>query len=275
GLISGLVLGVSTAFLIEYLDDTAKSSEDVSQILGLNTLGTVVRFPKVRKLRDGLVTIEKARSPYAEAYRSLRTNLQFSSLANPAAALVVTSAGPREGKSTTLANIGVAIAQSGKRVILADTDLRHPSLHKFFGLPEEPGITNVLLGEIHNLDSVLRETEVPGLHVLVSGTHPPNPAELLASRLMGGLVEALKQRADIVLLDSPPILPVTDATLLAAKAGSVLWVIDAGTTRTDVLRKAKEALAQVDAKILGVVLNRASEASAYGYYYWFFAVSSG
>ncbi len=269
GFVVGLMLGVGAAFLIEYLDDTAKSSEDVTRVLGLDTLGNVSLFPKAEKLASGLVTVEVPLAPFTEAYRNLRTNLQFALLGQHSSALVVTSAMPGEGKSTTLANLAVVMAQLGKKVILVDTDLRRPTLHEFFGVPKEPGLTNVLIGDIQNLDSVLTETKVPNLRVLSSGKHPPNPAELLASDLMGKLIEVLKNKADYVLFDAPPILPVSDALLLAAKTGNILLVVGAGETRTEALRKAKESLQQVNAKVLGVVLNRITRGHAYGYPYYY------
>jgi len=271
GLVVGLMLGVGVAFLIEYLDDTLKSSDDVNRVLSLPTLGAVVRVPHMGTDQGILITVAAPRSPYAEAYRNLRTNLQFALLNNAApSSVVVSSAEPEEGKTTTVANLAVVIAQMGKKVILVDTDLRRPTLHKVFNLPPGPGLTDLLLGESPSIDAVLSETLVPGLRVLVSGTPPPNPAELLASDWMGKLVVALKQRADIVLFDSPPILPVTDAALLAAKTGNLLWVVGAGTTRTERLRSAREALTQVDTKVLGIVLNRVTAGRGYGYYYYYY-----
>lgn len=270
GLVVGVMLAVGTAFLIEYLDDTAKSSEDVQRLLGLNTLGTVMLFPNIAQPRDGLVTVHSPRAPSAEVFRNLRTNVQFALLDHSSTALVVTSAEPGEGKTTTLANLGAVVAQMGKKVILVDTDLRRPTLHQYFDLKPEPGLTNVLLGEVKNLESVILETTVPGLRVMVSGTIPPNPAELLSSPRMDHLIDGLKKQADLVLFDSPPVLPVTDAALLAAKTGNLLWVVAAGKTRSDALRKAREALGQVEAKILGVVLNKMSAGrGGYGYYYYY------
>ncbi|MBI3914793.1 MAG: polysaccharide biosynthesis tyrosine autokinase [Chloroflexi bacterium] len=269
GLVVGLMLGVGTAFLIEYLDDTMKSSADVQRVLDLSTLGAIVTFPgNPADSRKTLITVDSPGAPYAEAYRNLRTNLQFSLLGDAAVALTVTSAVEAEGKTTTIANLGVVMAQMGKRVLLVDTDLRRPTLNKYFGLPAQPGLTNLLLGQIQNIDAVLNETAVPGLRVLCAGPVPPNPAELLASNWMDKLIQALKQRADIVLFDAPPVLPVTDAALLAAKTGNLLWIVAAGKTRTDALRRTREALAQVETKILGVVLNRVSATEGYGYYYY-------
>lgn len=271
GLVVGLMLGVGVAFLIEYLDDTLKSSDDVNRVLGLPTLGAVVRVPSMGTDQGTLITVESPRAPYAEAYRNLRTNLQFALLNDTSpSSLVVSSAEPGEGKSTTIANLAVVMAQMGKKVILVDTDLRRPTLHRVFKLPPGPGLTDLLLDESPSIDPLLSDTLVPGLQVLVSGTPPPNPAELLASERMGKLVVALKQRADIVLFDSPPILPVTDAALLAAKTGNLLWVVGAGTTRTEHLRRAREALTQVDTKVLGIVLNRVTAGRGYGYYYYYY-----
>ncbi|MGB3905811.1 MAG: Wzz/FepE/Etk N-terminal domain-containing protein, partial [Anaerolineae bacterium] len=181
GLISGAVLGVSTAFLLEYLDDTIKTAEDVSEELELSTLGNVTRIPGIKKLRDGLIALRQVRSPLVEAYRTLRTNVQFSLLGNPSTSILITSASPKEGKSTTLANLGVVMAQAGKRVILADTDLRRPTLHEFFNVPREPGLTDLLLEEKPEVEKFLLPTEVEGLSVLPSGPLPPNPSELLSS----------------------------------------------------------------------------------------------
>ncbi len=274
GLVVGLMLAVGVAFLIEYLDDTVKSSDDVTRALELSTLGTVARFP--HEPDRSLITMDSPRAPYAEAYRNLRTNLQFSMLGSDSAALVVSSAEPGEGKTTTVANLGVVMAQMGKKVILVDADLRRPNLHQLFNLHPEPGITNVLLGEMRKLDEALVETSVPGLRVLTCGTIPPNPAELLASAWMEKLVDALKQRADVVLFDSPPILPVTDAALLSAKTGNLLLVIAAGKTRTDTLRRVHEALGRVNAKVLGAVINGMGTGRGYGYnYYYYYYTKDG
>ncbi|MBI5303187.1 MAG: polysaccharide biosynthesis tyrosine autokinase [Chloroflexi bacterium] len=272
GLAIGALLGLGLAFLVEYLDDSVKNSDDVSRVLELGTLGTVVRFPKGTK--SPLVAVDAPRAPYVEAYRNLRTNLQFSFAVDAAATLVVTSAEPGEGKSTTIANLAVVMAQMGKRVMLVDTDLRRPTQHLLFGIPAEPGLTDVFLGE-QTLDQVVRATQVPGLHLLASGRLPPNPAELLASTWMDHFIALLKERYDIVLFDSPPILPVTDAILLASKTKHLAWIISAGKTRTETLRRAREALAQVDAKILGVVLNRVTGGSGYGYYYYYYYSKDG
>jgi len=268
GLAVGVMLAAGIAFLIEYLDDSLKSSEDVSRVLELSTIGNVARFPKGTK--NPLVVLDAPRAPYAEAYRNLRTNLQFSLAVDSANALVVSSAEPGEGKTTTMANLAIAMAQMGKRVILVDADLRRPSLHQLFRVPPEPGLTDVFL-QHQTVLQVVRETGQPGLHLLTCGKIPPNPAELLASAWMDQLIDALSKQYDMLLFDAPPILPVTDAVLLAAKTKHLLWVVFAGKTRADALRRAREALAQVDAKIVGVVLNRMASGRGYGYYYYYYS----
>lgn len=268
GFAVGVMLAAGIAFLVEYLDDSLKSSDDVNRVLGLSTIGNVARFPKGSK--SSLAVLEAPRAPYAEAYRNLRTNLQFSLAVDASNALVVSSAEPGEGKTTTIANLAVTMAQMGKRVLLVDTDLRRPSLHHLFRVPPEPGLTDLFLRD-QTLAQVVRETSQPGLFLLACGKIPPNPAEVLASAWMDQLVDTLKQQYDIVLFDSPPILPVTDALLLASKTKHLLWVVAAGKTRSDPLRRAREALAQLDAKILGVVLNRMSAGRGYGYYYYYYS----
>jgi len=276
GLISGAVLGVSTAFLLEYLDDTVKTTEDLEQGLGLTALGHITRIAPVKELRDALVTTMSSKSHVVEAYRILRANVEFAGINNPGGAILVTSAGPKEGKTTTLANLGVVAAQAGKRVILVDSDLRRPTLHKFFGLERERGLTTLLLEAEPDLNTALQPTEVAGLRVLVSGPLPPNPADLLGSPQMARLIKMLKERADLVLFDSPPALAVADASLLAARTSGVILVVDTGETRRDAVRRAKEALEKAEARMLGAVLNRERRGGrGYGYYYYYYYSDEG
>ncbi len=214
-----------------------------------------------------LTTLLNPRSPISEAYRSLRTNIEFSSLDDPLHTLVVTSAGPEEGKSTTLANLAVATAQAGKRVILADCDLRKPSLHTLFGFDNDTGITSMVVNEQLIASPPLRETEVPGLFVLCSGALPPNPSELLASRRMEEIIKSLTAQADIVFLDAPPVVAVTDAAVLASKVDGVLLVIRVGKTRREHARRAVNLLQKVNARLIGSVLNNAPfDSVVQGYY---------
>ncbi len=212
-----------------------------------------------------LITLTDPRSPVSESYRTLRTNLSFSSLDKPLRTLVITSAAPDEGKSTTAANLAVTMAQGGKKTILVDCDLRRPSLHTIFGKSAEPGLTNMLLDE--NSSPPLQKTEVENLHLLASGAKPPNPADLLGSNKLDIVIERLLESADIILFDAPPVIAVTDAAVLGSKVDGVLLVVKAGKTRRDHAERAKETLEKANVHIIGVTLTNAPKDSALGGYY--------
>lgn len=212
-----------------------------------------------------LITLTDPRSPVSEAYRTLRTNLSFSGLDTPIRSLVVTSPAPDEGKSTTIANLAVTMAQGGKRTILVDCDLRRPGLHELFGLRPEPGLTNLLLEQ--NGEPFLQDCGVEGLQLLASGPLPPNPADLLGSMKIDSLLELLTSKADIVLLDAPPVIAVTDATVLGAKVDGVLLVIRAGKTKREHAERAKELLEKANVRIVGAALTNAPKESGLGSYY--------
>jgi non-specific protein-tyrosine kinase len=215
-----------------------------------------------------LVTLTQPRSPAAEAYRALRTNLIFSSLDRPLATLLVTSAAPDEGKSTTLANLAVTIAQGGRRTVVVDCDLRRPTQHTLWGLSAGGrGLTSMVLESDGLSNPPLTNVGIENLSVLPSGPLPPNPADLLGSRRMEEIVAALKARADMVLFDAPPVLAVTDAALLASKLDGVLLVVEAGGTRREHAQRAKELLEKLNIRIVGVVLNNAPVDSSMGVYY--------
>jgi non-specific protein-tyrosine kinase len=207
--------------------------------------------------KDSLVTLTDPRSPAAEAFRALRTNLIFSSLDHPLTTLLVTSAAPEEGKSTTLANLAVTMAQGGRKTILVDCDLRRPRQHEIFGVPDQPGLTTMVLDPAGSDDPPLVATEVENLWLLPAGPLPPGPADLLGSRRMEALISTLKARADIVLFDAPPILAVTDAALLASKLDGVLLVVSAGRTKREHAQRAKELLEKIHVRIVGTVLTNA------------------
>jgi len=263
----GLMLAVVAAFLMEYLDDTIKTPDDVDKVMHLTTLAGVSRIPGDR-LREKLITVKHPKSPVSEAYRVLRTNLQFSSLDKPLRTLVVTSPNPSEGKSTTVANLGAVMAQTGKRVVLVDADLRRPVLHRIFELDNKTGLTDMLLREGLVIDGHLQPTGVENLRLLNTGPLPPNPSELLGSQRMTALIERLKEEADLILFDSPPSLAVTDASVLATQADGVLIVANAGRTRRNPAKESVERLQQVGANLLGVVLNRLQPGKG-GYYYYY------
>lgn len=214
---------------------------------------------------SALITLRDPASAAAEAYRTLRTNIQFSSLDKPIHTLLVTSTAPDEGKSTTLANLAVTMAQAEQRVLLVDCDLRRPSLHQLFGVSNEQGLTSAIL-EQGEAPLPIQPTAVPGLSLLPSGPLPPRPADLLGSRRMEALIARLRAEADIVLFDTPPVVAVTDAAVLATRMDGVLLVLQAGRTRRDRAREARQKLEKVKANIIGVVLNNAKLEAGYGYY---------
>ena len=263
----GLALSVCGAFLMEYIDDTVHSAEDVRKDLGLAVIGSIADI-KGKDYASKLMPIKQPRSPVAEAYRMLRTNLQFSDIDHPRRVLLMTSCGPLEGKSVTAANLSIVMAQSGKRVILVDADLRRPMQHKVFELEDAFGLTTILLNPSMPLDDVLQATSVPNLRVLTCGPIPPDPSELLSSKRMADVITTLRQEADIVIFDTPPALVVTDASALSTRADGVLLVVQAGRTRRTAAKQAKEALVAVGANIVGVVLNRleVQHGSYYTYY---------
>lgn len=215
-----------------------------------------------------LATIKSPKSPAAEAYRTLRTNIQFSSFDNKIKTIVITSSGPAEGKTTTSCNLAIATAQAGKRTILLDCDMRNPKIHKVFELSNQTGLSDVLIGEVNYYEAV-HNTEVENLRVLSSGTRPPNPAELLSSEKMKKFLESLKENYDYIIIDTPPIIMVTDAQILSRYADGCLLVIASGEADKNAAIKAKELLEKVDAKILGVVLNKldTKRKGYYGQYY--------
>jgi non-specific protein-tyrosine kinase len=214
-----------------------------------------------------LITVVDPRSPVSEAYRTLRTNLDFSGLDHALKTLAITSAGVHEGKSTTLANLAVVSAQAGRNVILVDADLRRPALHRIFGLDNTVGLTTMMMdGGLLSAPPVCK-TAIDGLSILPSGPLPPNPAEVIGSRRMADVIAALAERADQVLFDTPPIVAVTDAAVLATKVDGVVLVISAGHTRRDHARMAVQRLQQINARIVGTVLTNVQGDTGFKGYY--------
>jgi protein-tyrosine kinase len=216
-----------------------------------------------------LVTLLDPMSPPAEAFRVLRTNLQFMGLDKPLKSILITSAAPGEGKSTVASNLAVSFAQAGANVCLIDADLRRPRLHKVFGVDNWRGLTNAVMSQ-NGLESDLHAGVVPGLSLLTSGPIPPNPAELLGSARMGRLLEELEERFDVVIVDSPPVLVVTDAAVLAPRVSGVVLVVRAGKVARQQVVRAKEALEAVKANILGVTLDAVQAEGPEGYYYYYY-----
>jgi len=215
-----------------------------------------------------LISLKNPKSRSAEAFRTLRTNIQFSSLDTELKSIVVTSSGSGEGKSTVMANLAITMAESGKRVILVDCDLRKPSIHKKMGVTNSVGLTNVLVQNVKKEDC-MAESTVKNLFILTSGPIPPNPAELLGTKKMRDFIEDLKNEFDMVLIDAPPVLAVTDAQILSTIADGVIFVASYGEAQKNAMVDAKELIDKVGGKVIGIVFNKVPEAVSgyYGKYY--------
>jgi succinoglycan biosynthesis transport protein ExoP len=269
GLFLGSLAGVSVAFLREHLDDRLRGREDLAAELGAPVLSVLPHVAEWRKRHEErLVTLSEQHSPVSEAYRMLRTGVLFGASQWSAKTIMVASARAGEGKSFTVANLGVALAQAGKRTILVSADLRRPRLHMFFNAPMDYGLTDVLADHGAPL-SMLTSTRIDNLIFLSSGPVPGSPAELLGSDAMQKLLLELRDAADFVLIDSTPVLAVADALILAPMADAVLFVADADATPRSAVRHARQELEQVNARVMGAVLNNfnPSKASHYAPYY--------
>ncbi|MFO7536622.1 MAG: polysaccharide biosynthesis tyrosine autokinase [Chloroflexota bacterium] len=267
-LVVGAMAALGLVFLIEYLDDTIKSPDQILADTGLSTLGAIayIDTPSDARSSERLITQLKPRDPISEAYRVVRTNLNFAGIDGGLHNILVTSASPSEGKSTTVANLAVALAQTSKRVVVVDADLRRPTQHQLFNLPNNYGLTTAVLDNSSPVKTHLQETKIPGLHLLSSGPLPPNPAELLNSQRMQQIIQDLTAEADYVLFDSPPVLSVADAAILAPRMSGCLLVTQAGQTRREALVDSVERLAKADALLFGVVINQLKRGQS-GYYY--------
>lgn len=221
------------------------------------------------KNKRQIITLTSPRSPISESYRALRTNIEFSSIDEQLQVLMVSSAGPGEGKSTTITNLAVTFAQSEKKVVLIDADLRKPTAHHTFSISNRWGLSSVVSQQC-SLEEVIQMTDVANLDVITSGAIPPNPAEMMGSKRMTAIIEQLRRMYDIILIDTPPLLAVTDAQIVATKSDGVILVVDQGRVKREIASKAVKNLESVNARILGVVLNnvkRKANEEAYYYYY--------
>ena len=269
----GLALALGGAFLLEYLDDTVRSPEEAQKLIGVPALTVISKIEGASKL----IALTEPRSPITEAYRELRTNLQFSALDLPLKTILVTSSSPGEGKSITAANLAVVMAQGGYSVLLLDADLRRPVLHKLFNLNNGRGLTTWLVGAetrlsdlpglgsgwmqnsalpTEDLKTFSQATRVAGLRVVTAGGLPPNPAEVLGSERMRQFLSEAQQTFDVVIVDSPPCGAVTDPVVLAQAVDGVLLVLDAHSTARQAARRASENLRNVNARLVGMVINR-------------------
>ena len=271
GLLVGLALGVGVAVLRETLDTSVKGGSDLQQLVGSKPLGAIAEDPDAET--RPLIVHHDPQAPRAEAFRQLRTNLQFIDVDQPPRSVVVTSAVAGEGKSTTCCNLAITVAQAGAKVILIEGDLRRPKIADYFGIEGAVGLTNVLTGSV-DLDVALQPWGRNLLWVLPSGPLPPNPSEILGSHVMQELLKRLEDRADLVIIDAPPLLPVTDAAVISRHTDGAVLVVRQGSTRRDQVMRALEALENVDARLLGSVLNRVPikgpDAEGYGYGYGYY-----
>jgi len=294
GFLLSLVAGIGLAFLLDYLDDSIKSSDDIGRQLGLPTLALIPYQSATDKRKMSLTAangnanssvaltaLEDNRSAVAEAYRHLRTSLLFSSAGKPPQTILITSSQPAEGKTTTAINTAITLAQSGADVVIVDCDLRRPRLHNHFGLDNLTGLTNYLSGD-RNTENLLKSfPNLPRLKFVTSGPIPPNPAELLSSNEMKNLLQFLKGNFQHVIIDSPPAISFTDAAILSTLVDGVVLVAMAGKSSVHLMRRFKQRLGNIGARIYGVVLNGIKSNSVeygyygYGYTYNYYAPENG
>ncbi len=288
GALIGLGLGIGLTFLLEFFDDSIKNPE-ILEKMGFPILGIIPeissrevvsrRFStngggeretvEDETVASRLITHLDPKSPVSEAYRTLRTNIQFQKLKNKESALMVTSSAPKEGKSTTIANLAITMAQMGSKTLLVDTDLRRPVIHSVFNLGKDRGITNFLLGKM-SFSEIVKPTMVDNLSVVTSGPLPPNPSELLASEEMDEFIEQARSHFDVVLFDSPPVIAVTDAAILSTKVDGLILVVKAHQTQKTAIARAKNLLENVKAHVVGCLLNSVNVERAYGSYYHYY-----
>jgi capsular exopolysaccharide synthesis family protein len=269
----GAMLAFLLIFLIEFLDRTVKDPVEAQKLLGLPIIGLMPRLDET----ETLVTMANPRSVTAEAYRTLRTNIQYSSIDKPMKKILVSGANPNCGKSTVSANLGAVLAQSNGRVLIVDCDLRRPTQHKLFNTSMEPGLSSLIFNENIKISDALRKTEYENLMVLPCGPIPPYPAEMLASERMKDLVKEFSEQFDYIVFDSPPIIAVTDAAILSKLADGTLMVLDYGRVRKDEALEAHEKMKRVQAHMIGAVINAVPQGNSYysGYQQYYYYGSSG
>jgi capsular exopolysaccharide synthesis family protein len=272
----GLMLAAGIVFLVEYLDDTIKTREDVEQILQVPVIGYIAEIQHHAKNGDGLYVVRQPRSPVSEAFRLLRTNLEFAAVDHPIRRLLITSTGPNEGKTTITVNLAAVIAQGGHKVLLMDGDLRRPRLHRFLGVPNQFGMSDLFRGNVTIPMVSQSVADLENVSVVTTGSLPPNPGELLGSLKMDHILDEAQRGSELVILDSPPSL-VADVQILAAKVDAVVLVVRPGHTQADDARATMEQLRRAGARVIGVVLNRIPRhrADYYGGYRYYSPYYSG
>jgi len=276
-IIVGLVAGIGLAFFFEYLDNTIKIPDEVKKHLRIPYLGPTPLVEKEED-RDGhggerladLVCLNAPKSTASESYRGIRTNILFSSAEKAPQVILLSSPGPREGKTMTATNLAITMAQSGSRVMLLDCDLRRPKIHRMFGLKKDRGMTNLLVGNATFEETVVHSKLLSNLDILFSGPVPPNPSEMLGSERMKQLLGELRKHYDRIIIDSPPITAVTDAAILGKIVDGVVLVIRAGQTVREVAKNSVNQLQSVGANVLGAVLNAVDIGKDKYYYYYYY-----
>jgi tyrosine-protein kinase Etk/Wzc len=280
GMMIGLGLGIGITFLKEYLDTSLKTIEDTER-LGFTVLGSIPfitaqktektngRNGELVRIESRLVTHFAPKSPISEAYRTIRTNIQFAQADKSVKTVLVTSSGPGEGKSTSVANLAITFAQMGANTLLIDADLRRPVLHGIFGQSRNEGLTNILVGRLTPEEGI-RPTRIENLSLLTSGTLPPNPSELLNSHMMQRFLDDAAKKYDIVLIDTPPVIAVTDAAVLSTLVDGVVVVVLSGKTEKDTVLRSRDLLEKVNARMLGVLVNGVNVSMLYGSYYHYY-----
>jgi capsular exopolysaccharide synthesis family protein len=254
----GLFVTAGFVFLIEFLDDTLKTPDDIKDVLEIPVIGFIGELKQNSKQNEeslGVFVAKNPRSPVAEAFRSLRTNLEYSSVDHPARVVVMTSSGESEGKSTVAANLAIVEAQSGKKVVIVDGDMRRPMVHVQFNKSNRKGLSDVVTGKLHIEDVVKPYDQVENLFIITCGTIPPNPSELLGSERMSQTLKDLEERFDLVIIDTPPMI-VSDAQILSGKVDGVIFVVIPGQTRAIAALRPIEELRRIGSPVLGVVANK-------------------
>jgi capsular exopolysaccharide synthesis family protein len=307
GFILGIGLGFGLAFVIDFLDQSIRSTDDIVRLTGLPVLGTIPSLAAVPpkgssaqkkkwsrpELKDGkrngatgrqyrLLTSIDSKNPLVEAYRNLRTDLQFINVDEPLKLLMLTSATPGEGKTHTSANLAISYSELGEKILLVDCDFRKSQLHKIFQVPRSPGLTDYLARDIP-LETIIYQTNIPNLQLIPAGTSPPNPSEMLGSLKMERLIEEMSRLYRLVIFDTPPLMAVSDPKILAPKIGNVLIVIRANKTNYHLIRDANDRLEKVDAHVVGAVLNGVESKRGlgshryyqYNFYYDYYYAESG
>ncbi|MCF7822806.1 MAG: polysaccharide biosynthesis tyrosine autokinase [Candidatus Marinimicrobia bacterium] len=286
GLLLGMASGVGLAALREYLDNTVKTVEDIEKlhqhVLGIipalhedskDKKKKITSIPwqrEVQTIKRTIITKEDPKSPISEAYRSLRTSILYSSPDKPIKSMIISSPGPGEGKTTTTSNLAITFANMGKKTLLIDADLRHPVLHHVFDLEKSPGLTDYLTSATNDFSTLVKATEIKNLFVCTSGINPPNPSELLGSKKMSELIDSLEKDWDIILLDSPPMVAVTDATIVSREIDAMILVVHSGKTDKHSFQRTVNSLKTINVPLVGVVLNSVTSKNSYGSYYYYY-----